>query len=168
MTDLADLPSRLRSAARTLVELAPDVEAGRPWPLSEDFGHTPEAHWGPPEILAHVAEMIPFWTGEIERILDAPDGDLPLPFGRTGDNPLRLGVLERDRTLPPRELFARIDTGAERLARRLEELEPAQGMRRGAHRTAGELDIAGIAQRFVSGHIEEHAEQLRLQLAAER
>jgi DinB superfamily len=162
--DLPGLASRIRAAAAALSELAPAVERGRPWPLSDDFGYTPEAQWGPPETLAHVAEMIPYWTGEIERVLDASADAGPTPFGRTGDDPLRLGVLERDRTLPPRELFARIDAGAERLAKRLEELGETQGGRLGVHRTVGELTIGGIAARFVADHLEEHDRQLRSQL----
>src|SRR3712207_3012295 len=131
--DLPGLASRIRAAAAALRQLAPAVERGRPWPLSDDFSHAPEAHWGPPETLAHVAEMIPYWTGEIERVLDAPAEDGPVPFGRTGDDLQRLGVLERDRTLPPRELFARIEAGAERLARRLETLDEADAGRVGVH-----------------------------------
>ena len=162
--ELAGLASRIRAAARTITELAPAVERGRPWPLSDDFSHTPEARWGPPETLAHVAEMIPYWTGEIERVLDAPVDDGPVPFGRTGDDPQRLGILERDRTLPPRELFSRIEAGADRLARRIETLDDAQQGRRGVHRTVGELTVAGIAERFVATHLEEHDRQLREQV----
>jgi hypothetical protein len=159
--DLPSLASRIRAAAAALTELAPAVERGRPWPLSDDFGHAPEAHWGPPETLAHVAEMLPFWTGEIERVLDAPAEDGPTPFGRTGDDPLRLGVLERDRTLPPRELFGRAEAGAERLARRLETLDEVDGRRMGVHRTVGELTVTRIAGRFVAEHLEEHVRQLQ-------
>ena len=159
--DLKVLAARIRAAAAALAELAPAVERGRPWALSEDFSHAPEAHWGPPETLAHVAEMLPYWTGEIERVLDGPAEGGPTPFGRTGDDPQRLGILERDRTLPPRELFARIDAGADRLARRLESLGGTDGERLGVHRTVGELTVAGIAERFVAGHLEEHVRQLR-------
>jgi hypothetical protein len=162
--DLSNVASRIRAAAAALGDLAPAVERGRPWPLSDDFSHTPEARWGPPETLAHVAEMIPYWTGEIERVLDAPDDSGPTPFGRTGDDPLRLGVLERDRALPARELFARIDVGAERLAVRLEALGEAQVARVGVHRTVGELTVGSIAERFVAEHLEEHDRQLRSQL----
>jgi len=169
MTDpnhLGDLAKRLREAGLAVAALAPAVEGRRPWPLSADFGHTPESVWGPPETLAHVAEMLPFWSGEMERILDAPAGGGPVAFGRVAANPLRIGVLERDRSLPPRELFARIREGVERLARRLEGLPPEAGLRMGVHETLGELTVADIATRFVVGHLEEHAEQLRASLAA--
>jgi hypothetical protein len=142
-----------------MVAHAKAVEAGSPWPLSPTIGVEPEAHWGPPEVLAHVAEMLPFWTGEIERVL-AGDPE-PVPFGRVASNPLRIAVVERDRTLPSRELFARITAGAERLADRLAELPPAAGKRRGIHETLGEMSVVALVERLVVGHLEEHVEQLK-------
>ena len=159
--DAGRLAQRLRDAAAALAALAPAVAAGRPWPLSDDVGHTPESRWGPPETLAHVAEMLPFWTGELERVLDAPSHDDPVPFGRVATDPVRIALVERDRSLPTRELFARIDSGAERLARRLETLPPAAMARRGIHPTLGEMPMDELAQRFAVGHLEEHLEQLR-------
>lgn len=156
---LTDLVARLRRAEAELASLAPAVAAGGPWPLSDNFGTEPEAHWGPPETLAHVAEMVPFWTGEIERVL-AGDAE-PVPFGRVATNELRLGVIERDRSLPPRALFARIHSDTARLAARLEELTPAESARRGIHPTLGEMTVAEVVPRFLVGHLEEHVEQLR-------
>ena len=71
-------------------------------PLAERFDDAPEAEWGPVEVLAHVAEMIPFWQGEMERIIVGVAGGAaePIPFGRVATDTVRLAVLERDRTLP--------------------------------------------------------------------
>ncbi len=157
--DLARLADRLRAAAASVVELQPAIEAGAPWPLSGHFGTEPESRWGPPETLAHVAEMLPFWTGELERVLAASTE--PAPFGRVITDALRIAVIERDRTLPPRELFGRIATASERLARRLRELDAGQSSRRGIHPKLGEMTAAQIAERFVAVHLEEHAAQLR-------
>ena len=46
--------------------------------------------WGPPEMLAHVAEMLPYWLGEVERILDGPTGAGPVRAGRR-PNAVRIG-----------------------------------------------------------------------------
>ena len=88
-----------------------DSPPASPGPLADRFGTEPEAAWGPREVLAHVAEMLPYWLGEYERVVEAarPAGD-GAPFGRVAADALRIGVLERDRTLPLRELLARIDT----------------------------------------------------------
>ena len=152
------LVTRLRAASKRLAALRPAVEAGAPWPLSQNFGTEPEASWGPPEILAHVAEMLPFWLGEIERVLAGSGG--PVPFGRVATDQLRLLVLERDRSLSPRELFDRIATGSDRVGRRLESLTARDTERRGLHPTRGELTVEALAERFIVSHLEEHAEQL--------
>jgi uncharacterized protein YbjT (DUF2867 family) len=151
--------ARLREAQRTLDDLRPAVEAGEPWPLAERFGTEPEARWGPAEVLAHVAEMLPFWLGEVERILASPVE--PAPFGRVITDALRIGVIERDRTLPARELFDRIESTIGRLDRRLSELSPALARRVGAHPTRGEMALTEVTERFVLSHLEEHATQLR-------
>jgi hypothetical protein len=162
MTDplpLADLAERLRAAEASFAALAPAVERGAPWPLSDDFGTAPESHWGPPEVLAHVSEMLPFWMGEIERILAGP-GE-PVAFGRVATDTLRLGVIERDRSLPARELFARIASDARRVAARLMELSREEASRRGVHPRLGEMTVEAIVPRFLVEHLEEHVEQLR-------
>ena len=157
--------ARLRAAATAMATYRPAIEAGRPWPLhAVEEGAGPESEWGPTEVLAHVAEMLQFWLGEIERILDgSPD---PVPFGRTAADPVRVLTIERDRTLPPRELLDRIGATAERYARRLAELEPADLDRRGLHPRLGELTIAEIIERFAVGHAEGHVDQLAAALGA--
>jgi hypothetical protein len=102
--------------------------------------------------------MVPFWLGEIERIVDGGGG--VVDFGRTADNELRIGVIARDRGLPPRALFDRIGASVELAARRLGDLDDDRAAFRGRHPRLGELDIAQIVDRFLTTHIEEHVEQL--------
>lgn len=153
-----ELIGRIERAVEALASRRDGIEAGEPWPLSARFGTEPEASWGPRETLAHVAEMLPYWHGEIERIL-AGSGE-PVPFGRVASNELRIGVIERDRSLPLRELFGRIEADAGRLTRRLRELSPAESDRTGVHPTRGVLTVSQAAERFVAGHLEEHAVQI--------
>jgi hypothetical protein len=155
---IGELIPRLRAASARLAGLRPAVDARAPWPLSDNFGTEPEASWGPPETLAHVAEMLPFWLGEIERLVDGT-GE-PVPFGRVATDQLRLLVLERDRSLPPRELLDRIAADTQRVARRLESLTPRDTSRRGFHPRRGEMTVEELAERFIVSHLEEHAAQL--------
>ena len=60
---------RLRAARAGLEATRSAVEARAPWPLATTIDDSEEAHWGPPEVLAHVAEMVPYWQGEMERVL---------------------------------------------------------------------------------------------------
>jgi hypothetical protein len=149
---------RLTASRAGYVELRPRVVAGEPWPLATAFGTEPEADWGPREILSHVAEMLPYWLGEWERVQAGADREGPVTFGRQASDPLRIGVIGRDRTLPVRELFGRIDGAIGRWLDRLG--EGFDGTARGTHVTLGELSADDIAERFVIGHLEDHIRQL--------
>jgi len=160
MGPLDEQAARLEAAAGAILDFQSRVEARAPWPMAELYGTEAEASWGPPELLAHLEEMLPFWLGEGERILDGPP-DAPVPFGRTADDPIRIGVIGRDRGIPVRELFARIAVDSARTARRMREMTDAESARAGVHPTRGELTVAALFERFVTGHIEGHVDQLR-------
>ena len=161
VTRAGDPAARLATSRARFAALAPRVAAGEPWPLAEAFGTEPEASWGPREVLAHAAEMLPYWLGEYERVVDAARGTGDgAPFGRVAADALRIGVLERDRTLPLRELFERIDAGIVRWERRLASVTPADDARAGVHSRLGEMTAADLRDRFVTGHLEEHLGQL--------
>jgi hypothetical protein len=165
MQDLAD---RLDKATEALVELGPAIAAGEPWPLTDVYAPGPESSWGPREVLAHVGEMLPYWLGEIERILDggvAPGGGEPPAFGRLEEDPIRVQVIGRDRSFPARELLARIEVEGRRVATRLRALEADAGLL-GRHPTRGDLSIADVAERMIVGHAEAHLGQLRESVGA--
>jgi hypothetical protein len=165
---MQDLGDRLDRATEALVELGPAIAAGEPWPLTDVYAPGPESSWGPREVLAHVGEMLPYWLGEIERILDggvAPGGGEPPSFGRLEEDPIRVEVIGRDRSFPARELLARIEVEGRRVATRLRALEADAGLL-GRHPTRGDLSIADIAERMIVGHTEAHLEQLRESVGA--
>jgi DinB family protein len=151
---------RLEAACAAIVALRPRIEAGAPWPLAELYGPEPEASWGPNELLAHVEEYLPYWLGEIERVL-AGDPAAPVPFGRVAEDQVRIGVIGRDRTVPLRELFARIESDAPRVAARLRELSDGEANRVGLHPRRGELAVRDMLEPFLVGHSEGHVTQLR-------
>jgi hypothetical protein len=165
MTDLPpvvpDPTARLAASRAAFIALQPRVAVGEPWPLAEDFGTGPEASWGPREVLAHTAEMLPYWLGEYERIVEAgrPPGD-GVPFGRVATDAVRVGILERDRTVPLRELFARIDVGIGRWERRLQAAPPGEGTAVGLHPSRGEMTADRVCDQMVVSHLEEHVDQL--------
>ena len=156
---------RLAAARAAYAELAPAVMGGEPWPLADDYGTGPEASWGPREVLAHVEEMLPFWLGEMERVIDGPEPG-PTPFGRTADAAVRIGILVRDRGLPLHVLFGRIDAGLRDWETRVGTLTRADHAKIGLHPRLGEMPAPDILERFVVGHAEDHIGQLRDILAA--
>jgi hypothetical protein len=157
----AGLAGRVRAAAADLAALEPAVRAAAPWPLSPVFDNSDEATWGPPEVLAHVDEMLPYWLGELARIVEAPVGNEPPAFGRTATDDVRLALLERDRTVPLSELFQRAASESERAAWRIERFAPTDLDRVGRHVARGDLSIREFFERFLVGHLEEHVRQLR-------
>ncbi len=153
-----ELVDAVRSARLALESTRSAVGSAGPWPLATVFDHSDEAQWGPPEVLAHVAEMVPFWLGEMERVLaGAPE---PVPFGRIATDPVRIAILGRDRTVPPAALYDRISNDLRLLERRLAELTPVELARRGLHPTRGEMTIASMPDVFIIGHLTEHVGQL--------
>ena len=171
MAKMIEMADRLEAAAAAVVDLAPAIEAGEPWPLTEVYGPGPESTWGPREVLAHMGEMLPFWLGEIELVLAetgrAGEGADPPSFGRTEQDPLRIEVIGRDRMFPARELIDRVDVEGARVARRLRALD-ARSATLGRHVTRGDLSIADMAERFLVTHIEGHVEQLKEILSTAR
>ncbi len=165
MPSMPGLADRLEAAAAELEGLRARIEAGEPWPLTDVYGPGPESSWGPREVLAHVAEMLPYWMGEIERILDGRDGER-VPFGRTEADTVRVEIIGRDRSFPARELMARVTADARRVAERLRELSPQDAAREGEHATRGPLAVGDVVERFQVGHLEGHIAQLRDALAA--
>ena len=159
---VVDLLARLDAASEAMVGLGPAIEAGEPWPLAAQFGAEPEAHWGPREVLAHCTEMLPYWLGEMERILAAAE---PVPFGRIQTDERRIGIIERDRTLPIGVLLERLADDTASYARWMPHLTATDLARRGLHPTRGEQTIEEILEQTVVGHLEGHVGQLRETLA---
>ncbi|MEO8273556.1 MAG: hypothetical protein ABI620_05795 [Chloroflexota bacterium] len=168
MGQMLALADRLEAAATAMVELAPAIAAGEPWPLTASYGPGPESEWGPREVLAHVGEMVPYWLGEIELIVDAgvdtaraQSGTDAPGFGRLEDDPIRVQIIGRDRRFPGRELLGRIEVEARRAAARFRALDGVELGYLGRHVTRGDLSVADIAERLVVGHFEGHLNQLR-------
>jgi len=142
VNSLEPLLERLSSAGARVAASRQAVEDGAPWPVGAQAAGGGEHEWGPTEVLAHVAEMLPYWLGEMERVIAGTDGHGgggPTAFGRTATDDVRRLTVARDATLPPRELFDRIAAALQRYRWRLPELKPAEIAKSGTHPTRGTL-----------------------------
>jgi hypothetical protein len=154
-----NLRQRLLAGLDGLRALRPAIEAGEPWPLSASYGAEPESQWGPKEVLAHVAEMVPYWQAQVEGILAAP-GPAAVPFGRVATDDNRIARIGADRQLPVAVLLGRIDAAIEAFVARSAGLTDEERERLGAHARLGEMPVGAIVERFVAGHLDEHVGQL--------
>ncbi len=159
-----EIAGRLRDAGTELLDLRGPLVAGEPWPLSAAYGTEPEADWGPREVLAHVNEMLPYWTAQLRDVL-AGDPATAVPFGRVATDPARLGRIAADRKLTAGELLDGIDAGLVTATTFVSGLTPVDLGRRGLHPARGEMTIEAALEPFLVGHLEGHVVQLREILA---
>ncbi len=155
-----DLARRIRDAGNAIQELRDPLVAGEPWPLSETWGTEPEADWGPPELLGHVDEMLPYWVDELERVL-AGERAAAVPFGRIASDASRLARIDADRHRPIGDLLDDIAGGIERAGAFADRLSSGDAQRLGLHPSRGEITVGDSIERFLTGHLEDHVEQLR-------
>ena len=161
-----DEAARIQAAGAAIEDLREPLEAGEPWALSEVWGTEDEASWGPPEVLAHVAEMLAYWREELGRVVDG-DGSAPVPFGRVASDPSRLARIDELRHRPTPELVDEIGARVPDVAGFVSRLSPADADRIGLHPTRGEVRVGEGVERFFANHLEEHVLQLRAILERE-
>ena len=134
------------------------AEASKPEGLTDADPETGE-RWEAGEVWAHIAEFVPYWTRQLRALFDAYQGE-PLPFGRTRTDPDRIGAIERDRDVPPGELFDRAAASIEEFRAYLTTWGDREFAARAMHSRLGEMDLRAVVERFLVGHLEEHADQL--------
>jgi DinB superfamily len=112
--------------------------------------------WDRGQVLAHVAEMLPYWARQAELIAAGRQAE----FGRVKSDPDRIAAIERDRREDPRRLLGRVDEGVATVLALLDRLDAQALARTGHHQTLGDMTVAEIVDRFAVAHLEEHADQL--------
>jgi DinB superfamily len=136
---------RIRASAQVMADDAltdPDPDSGERW----DRG----------QVLAHVAEMLPYWARQAELVASGDQA----AFGRVKSDRERIAAIERDRRERPERLLDRLDEGVGVVLALLDRLDDQALARTGRHQTLGEMPVAAILDRFLVDHLEEHADQL--------
>ena len=156
----AGFAARLDGVQRRFAEHA----ASGPPPGLTDPVPGEEERWEAGQVWAHLAEFPAYWTAQIRSLLDrrAAGEPEPIPFGRTRADPSRGAAIERDRHLDPDALFARVTADVKAAAAALAALPADAWTTIGLHPTLGPMTLPQIAERFLVGHLEEHADQLDL------
>lgn len=146
--ELDDYRGRLL-AARDRLRSLPALGAGAAGPEDPQTGES----WDRLHVLGHVAEMLPFWVGQLRRGLRGE------PYGRTeqGRRQRRAGIDAREDEHAAR---LKIDRGCGRLLALLDRLEE-RDLERQLTTVAGEsVKVRDALEGQLVGHFEEHVEQL--------
>jgi DinB superfamily len=158
---LSDRSSRLRRAAERIRATVPKVPDDARTSADPETGE----QWDRGQVLAHVAEILPYWSQQVELVVERGGG---VPFGRVKSNPERIAAIERDRRTGSAELLQRMDQGLQGVLVLLDRLDEPALERTGTHERIGEMTAAAIIDRFLVEHLEEHAEQLEEGAGARR
>lgn len=158
MSGRAELLERLdmveeRLAARASVDVRPDA-------LTDAEPGSGE-RWDAGQVWAHLAEFVPYWIDQLTGVIAMSTGDA-VPFGRTKADPGRIGAIARDRAQPLQVLWSDTHADIEHLRRFIETLDDRAWSARGLHPTLGTMSMEHMLERFLVGHLEEHADQLDL------
>lgn len=154
-----ELAARLRARlAAVEARLAAHAASGLAPGLTEPDPPTGE-RWEAGQVWAHLAEVLPYWMGELRKVVAAGSGE-PVPFGRTKADPGRIEAIERDRHEPPAPLMERLRGHIAELHELIEGLHPSEWRARGRHETLGVMDAEEIVGMFMVQHLEDHAAQL--------
>jgi hypothetical protein len=112
--------------------------------------------WTPLEDLAHVAEMLGYWSGEIDRFRQQPGAS----FGRVASNPERIRFIEEHAHDTPEQMAALLESGYGAALTLLYRLQPADLETIGQHVKFGPQTIRHALQEWLIDHLEEHVAQL--------
>ena len=114
--------------------------------------------WSAIEVLAHVAEFVPYWADQAAQVAGRDDaGDRP--FGRTHDDPARIAAV-RDHARDPYESLARrLEEVTASAAATLRAIPADAWARTAVHARRGTMSVEQIVRQFLLDHLVEHTEQ---------
>ncbi len=141
-----------------LARLAAHAAAPAPTSLTDPDPDTGE-RWTAGQVWGHIAEIVPYWLVQAHRILEAPPGE-PAEIGRQTDDPGRLSGVARGAQVAVPVLFEETRTAVAEVRRLIARLAPADLAREARHPRYGVMSLAAFLERYIVGHLEEHAAQL--------
>lgn len=125
------------------------------WQEVELYRSPAEGEWTAMKVLAHLAEMQPYWAHQLERVVAAPGQ----PFGRTMEDPERIAAVEDHAQDALEPMLARLRAATAEATSILRSLDDSAWTSTGIHSRRGEMDLGAIVEFFLVGHAEEHVEQ---------
>jgi hypothetical protein len=115
--------------------------------------------WTGEQVLAHIDELLVYWSDEARRVLQGPDG--AVEFGRGKKDPGRLRAVEVGRLGDGDRLIADLLQNVAAARTWIGALAEEDLAVAGVHFRRGRMTVGEIVETYVVAHVEEHVEQLR-------
>jgi hypothetical protein len=113
--------------------------------------------WTIMQNLAHIVEFMPYWAGEIEKVIAEPG----CAFGRTADDEGRLQGISEHEMDSLSNIKAALPGSYARLDEVLGALNDSDLELTGKHVRYGEKPLDWLIEEFVTTHLSGHVEQLK-------
>jgi uncharacterized damage-inducible protein DinB len=118
--------------------------------------------WSIQQNLAHIVEFMPYWADQISKLLARPGQN----FGRTQQDAGRLQAIEQHGQDSLAQVKEALPHSYARLQEVLGQLQDSNLQLSGLHSTFGEKSLAWFIEDFVTQHLIDHLEQIKMALAA--
>lgn len=146
----------------TPAEQVADLVAGlRDWLASLDpawlYTAPAEGEWSVIALFAHLTDVLNYWPDVAIAIAAEPGR----AFGRTLDDPDRTGAVLTHAGDPVDQMLAAFTAAGAQAQARLAEIPDAGWVVTGAHPRWGEITVADMVRRTLTGHLAAHWEQAR-------
>ena len=155
---VTDRVSRIETSVQQLVDT---VEA---LPSQVLYAEPEPSEWPVMSILAHVVELMPYWARQaLEVSRRSADGQ---PFGRTHDDPDRIGAVQQHGGDSLDSMLPRVQTACSEAVSALQQIAPNAWARTARHANRGDMSVEQIVDQFLVSHVEEHLSQARAAISA--
>ena len=118
--------------------------------------------WTIMQNLAHTVEFMPYWAHEVEKLAAAPGQN----FGRTMQHEGRLRAINEHERDNLAEIKAALPGSYARLEEMLGSLKDSDLQLTGHHIRYGEKSLDWFIEEFITQHLINHVEQIKMCLAA--
>ena len=116
-----------------------------------------ENEWTIMQNLSHIVEFMPYWAGEIEKLVAEPGSN----FGRTPENVGRLRGISEHEMDSLKGIKAALPGSYVRLDEVLGRLKDSDLELTGQHPRYGEKPLGWLIEEVVTNHLSEHVEQIK-------
>ena len=126
-------------------------------PVGQLYQPPAEGEWTIMENLAHIIEIMPYWAGQIEKLIAQPGQD----FGRVKTDPERIKAIADHAHDELAVVRDRLPVSYMRLESVLNGLQDSQLALTAVHSKFGQRGLDWFIKEFVTDHLANHLQQLR-------